>query len=351
MIKKYINKKTILLLIALIVLIYLIPLSIPLILAFLTALMLDPIVNFLVKNYKFKRIYSVTVTFFVFLIFLLLIGYLIVTVIINQLIMFIKNIPFYVSGLNTEKIQTLLEKWEKYSKDLPIEVIDSIENTLYSLKDLLIVFAKNITEGTFGIVSSIPEFLLELIVYLVAAFLFLNEVPKIKSRIKEMLHESTIEKVQIVTTQLKRLIIGFLKAQIVFSGLTFILTFLGLYILDVKYILVLTLLVVLVDLLPILGAGSFLVPWAVFGFINDNQTLGFGLIILFLVITIVRKIVEPKIYSTNFGISALAALISMYLGFKIMGILGLLLGPAIVVFYDSLTKAGLININFKSNKL
>ncbi|MFT4416022.1 sporulation integral membrane protein YtvI [Fredinandcohnia humi] len=350
MIKRYINKKNILLVVFAIILFYLLPMSVSLILAFLTALMLEPVVNFLITKYRFKRIYSVTVTFVFFLVFLLFLVYLLVNVIINQLITIVKNIPFYISNINTEEIIATFEKLENYFEGLPPEVMDSILNTLYSFKDLLIVLARNITEGTFGFVSSLPQLLLELIVYLVAAFLFMNEVPSIKRRVKEMLNDSTIEKVKIVTTQLKKIFVGFFKAQIVLSGVTFIVTYIGLWILDVEYLVVLSLLIVLVDLLPILGTGSFIVPWAVFVLINGDTRLGVGLIILFVLITVIRKIVEPKVYSSSFGISALAALISMYLGFKIIGIVGLLLGPLLVILYDSLTKAGVINFGLKNDK-
>lgn len=351
MIKKYVNKKNILLALAVIAIIYLLPMSVSLILAFLTALMLEPIVNLLITRYRFKRIYSVTVTFVIFLVFLFILGYVLVNVIINQLITVVKNIPFYISNINTDEIIATFEKLENYFEDLPSEVISSINNALYSLQDLVIVLAKNITEGTFGFVSSIPELLLELIVYLVAAFLFMNEVPDIKRKLKEILEDSTIEKVKIVTTQLKKIFVGFFKAQLVLSGVTFIITYIGLWILDVNYLIVLSLLIVLVDLLPILGTGSFIVPWAVFVLINGNTKLGIGLLILFVLITVIRKIIEPKVYSTSFGISALASLISMYLGFKIIGIVGLLVGPLVVILYDSLSKAGVINLSFKSDKV
>ncbi|WP_010282164.1 sporulation integral membrane protein YtvI [Bacillus timonensis] len=349
MVKKYFNKRNIFLVVTAIVLLYLLPMSISLILAFLTALLLEPIVNFLITKYRFKRIYSVTVTFVIFMVFLLFLGYLLINVIINQVITVVKNIPFYVSSIDTDKILATFEKLETYFEDLPKEVMDSIMNTLYSFQDLLIVLARNITEGTFGFVSSLPQLLLELIVYLVAAFLIMNDLPTIKNKLKDTLQESAIEKVKIVTTQLKKIFVGFLKAQIVLSGVTFIITYIGLWILDVKYLLVVSLLIVVVDLLPILGTGSFIVPWSIFVLINGNTKLGVGLLILFVLITVIRKIIEPKVYSQSFGISALAALISMYLGFKILGIVGLLLGPLLVILYDSLTKAGVINFSIKND--
>ena len=98
---------------------------------------------------------------------------------------------------------------------------------------------------------------------------------------------------------------------------------------------------------PILGTGSVLVPWAIVAILQSNHFLGIGLLVLFIVITVVRRIVEPKVYSSSLGISPLAALISLYIGFKLLGLMGIFLGPAMVIVYDTLKKANIIKLNFK----
>lgn len=80
---------------------------------------------------------------------------------------------------------------------------------------------------------------------------------------------------------------------------------------------------------------------------QGHDSLAIGLFILFGVITVVRRVVEPKVFSTNMGISPLAALVSLYIGFKLLGFVGLFLGPALVILYDALRKVGIIQINFK----
>ncbi len=123
--------------------------------------------------------------------------------------------------------------------------------------------------------------------------------------------------------------------------------FIGLSILQVPYAVLLSILIVFVDVLPILGTGSVLVPWAVISFFQENQFLGIGLILLFIVITVVRRILEPKVFSSNMGISPLAALISLFVGFKILGFIGFFVGPAIVIVYDTLREAGILKSRWK----
>lgn len=138
-----------------------------------------------------------------------------------------------------------------------------------------------------------------------------------------------------------------MKAQLILSLLTFVLAYIGLSVLRVDFSLIMAIIIVIVDILPILGTGSVLVPWAIYAFSQGQTNLGIGFVVLFLVITVVRRAVEPKIMSSNMGISPLAALISMFIGLKMVGIWGLFLGPAVVILFETLRRANIIKINIK----
>ena len=86
-----------------------------------------------------------------------------------------------------------------------------------------------------------------------------------------------------------------------------------------------------VDALPILGSGTVIVPWAVISGLNGDIKLGIALIILYVIILIARQLLEPKIVSNKIGIHPIFTLISMYTGFKFIGIIGLLVGPIIFI--------------------
>ena len=86
-----------------------------------------------------------------------------------------------------------------------------------------------------------------------------------------------------------------------------------------------------VDLLPILGSGTVMLPWGVIEIIMGNVELGLAVIGLLIFISLVRQFLEPKIVSSHLGIHPLYTLISMYIGFKISGVLGLLIGPIVLI--------------------
>ena len=99
--------------------------------------------------------------------------------------------------------------------------------------------------------------------------------------------------------------------------------------------------------MPILGTGSVLVPWAVVSIIMGNSFLGIGLIILFLVITVFRRMIEPKIIGDSIGIGALSTLISLWVGFELVGVVGIFLGPIVVIVYQAMRKVGLLNFKIR----
>jgi sporulation integral membrane protein YtvI len=259
---------------------------------------------------------------------------------------FSQKLPHFLSEA-TEVFNKFIQTWESYSSSIPKEIIASLENSVETIQQLLLEFATNLTQSIVHYITLIPGFLIHFLVYLVALFLISLDLPKLKKGIKKYLSERTYQRLAMVVTQLSKAGIGFIKAQFLLSLITFFLALVGLLLLKVDYAIVMALLIVIVDILPILGTGSVLVPWGVISIANGNSGLGIGLIVLFVVITVVRRIIEPKVFSTNLGISPLAALVSVYLGFQLLGFIGLFIGPAIIILVEAMIKAGVIKFSFK----
>jgi predicted PurR-regulated permease PerM len=99
--------------------------------------------------------------------------------------------------------------------------------------------------------------------------------------------------------------------------------------------------------MPILGTGSVLVPWGSYLLLTGNVYVGVGLIVLFVVITVFRRIVEPKILGDSVGIGSLSALVSLDVGFKLVGVIGVFIGPLVVIIYMAARRAGLFQMKFK----
>ena len=132
----------------------------------------------------------------------------------------------------------------------------------------------------------------------------------------------------------------------------------GLYIfkwigLKVEYPLLSAIGIGFVDALPILGSGTVIIPWAIISSINGDIKLAIALIILYVIISIVRQILEPKIVSNKIGVHPIFTLIAMYTGFKLVGLLGLFIGPIVLIIlqnvFETTIDNGIVKTLFNRN--
>ena len=118
--------------------------------------------------------------------------------------------------------------------------------------------------------------------------------------------------------------------------LTFAIVLVGFLIIGIENAVGVAILVSLVDLLPILGIGTVMVPWAIFSFAIGEHVRGVGLLVLFVVAVVIRELAEPKIVGENLGIHPLITLIAIYSGYALFGFVGLILFPVIAVLICTL---------------
>ena len=120
---------------------------------------------------------------------------------------------------------------------------------------------------------------------------------------------------------------GYLRASVLLFVLVFALAFVGLCVLGQKYALTAAVVIALVDLVPVLGTGIVLLPWALYALLGGHVGLGIGLTVLWLVITVVRSAAEPRIIGSSIGLPPLVSLVAVYVGFKIFGVIGMITAP------------------------
>ncbi len=125
----------------------------------------------------------------------------------------------------------------------------------------------------------------------------------------------------------------YLRANLIIFCMTFFEAAAGLLIICPEYSIIGALAVAAVDILPVFGAGAVLIPWGIIELLGGKSACGIGLLVLYLVISIVRRIAEPKILGKAMGIHPLAALICMYAGYRFFGVLGMLLAPFVAAIW------------------
>lgn len=323
----------------------------PFLLALIIAILIEPLVLWLERTvFRGRRMPSTIVVCTLIIIAIAAILYFIAVKVYVELMGLLTKFPAIITEVDTFFKKTMTEQSALYSV-FPDEWVPYIQQHLVgsidTLTDALTSLISNATVIVFDAAKMIPELLVFFIVFVVALFLISFTLGDLKKSILGLFAQESRDKIETVLNHLRDAVSGFLGAQIVISFLTYIVALLGLLIIGTPFPLAIALLIIVVDLLPILGTGSVLVPWAIYNVLAGDIKTAVGLVLLFLVITIFRRIVEPKILGNAIGISALAALVSLYVGFKLIGLVGLFIGPIVVIFYTALKKAGLMNIKIK----
>ena len=128
----------------------------------------------------------------------------------------------------------------------------------------------------------------------------------------------------------------YLKAETILILVSFVISLIGLYIfkiigLNIEYPLLVALGIGFVDALPIFGSGTVMIPWAIITAFNGDYVLAISILVLWIIMSVTRQFIEPKIVSKQIGIHPIFTLIAMYTGFKFIGVLGMFIGPILLI--------------------
>ncbi|OCA85571.1 sporulation integral membrane protein YtvI [Bacillus sp. FJAT-27225] len=327
---------------------FLVPAGAPIILALLTALLLEPAVRFTGSRLKLNRQLSVLLVFLLFLSLTALGGYFITTKLAAQVISMANEVPGYVNKISRLWVET---KWNlvRAMQDLPEQlvqqIIQRIENSLYAVINVLLEYMN--IEKVRALVTQIPKFFIGFLVYLIALFLFMLEIPALKKAAYAHLTAKTAEKANVMSARLFYVITGFLKGQILVSVIIFAVSLLYLYLYYPEAALIGAFLIWAFDFIPVVGSMLLLVPWLLFYALAGNMEISFKLAFLTVILLAIRYYLEPRMLGSYLKLSPLATLASMYIGFKLVGLIGIIFGPILVICISAAREAGIFKFNFK----
>lgn len=140
------------------------------------------------------------------------------------------------------------------------------------------------------------------------------------------------------------------KAYAILIGITFTEMLIGLSFLKLigvyegGYLFAISLVTAIVDILPVLGTGTILVPWGIWSLLTGNIGFGIGILVLYAIITVIRQIIEPKLVAAQLGLPPFITIMAMYIGTQLFGFIGLMLMPITVMLIKVLNDEGIINI-------
>ena len=178
---------------------------------------------------------------------------------------------------------------------------------------------------------TLPEVVLFLLVTVIAAFYFSMDLNNVHDTVRHLLPERLAARLSDARRSAFRMGGAYLRAYLTLTGIIFLLMLVGLSFLGVRYPLLLAALLAALDILPVIGVGTVLIPWGIVSLLLGDVSLGIGLLVLFGITELVRQVVEPRLVGHMLGVHPLLSLFSLYLGARLFGILGLLLGPLFAI--------------------
>lgn len=327
---------------------FILPVSLPIILALITALFLAPAVKGLVTRAKLSRNLAVFIIFITFLIIVALFGYFTLTRALTQLNQFVENLPMIINEINIawmSILDNLRIQLDQYSPDFVTEIDNAVTNQLVNIREQL--SGIDMVGTATNILVKVPSYIVSFLVYLISLYLFMSDLPKLKTKIFSYMTEETKKKVSFMTARLSYVIFGFFKAQFLVSIIIFVVTFIGLLFIAPEIALIMSIVIWLIDFIPIIGSIAILGPWAGYQLIAGNTALAIQLLVLAGVLLTIRRTVEPKVMGHHIGLSPLATLISLYIGLMLLGAIGFVVGPLLVILFISAKEAGIIKMNVK----
>lgn len=322
----------------------------PFIIGFAIAFMINPIVNFLQHRIRFPRAVSVLLTMIAIVSIFAGLITLLVTELLSGANYLSNHVPRQLNVLIQYSEQmltnTLIPFYEKITglfntldTDQQNTIIQNIQNIGTAIANTLGDFIQNFFQNIPTIISWFPNAATVLIFSALATFFISNDWYRLQKYINALAPKKIKESSGAVILNLKKALFGFIKAQLTLVSITTVIVLLGLLILRVEYAITIALVIGLVDILPYLGSGTIFVPWILYEAFIGEVSLAIGLGILYIVVIVQRQIMEPKVLSSSIGLDPLATLISLFVGFKLLGFLGLIIGPVVLVVLNTLHKS------------
>lgn len=273
----------------------------PFLIAFLLSLLIEPIIRFCMKKFKLKRRTSSILVFIVVL--GILIGLLICGIFsfISESSNLLNSLNFYVEKISNQfvKLTNQLDFGRlQLSNEIKSVIETSINDILKTIAEWIKVFLTNLL----NIITSLPTIVIYTVISILSLYFICTDKIYMIDQLEHHFPELWVKKITKHVKQIIKSLGCLLKAEAILVIVSFIISLIGLYIfkfigLNIKFPLIIALLISFVDALPIFGTSTVMIPWAIISSLNGDITLGISLIILLAIMSIVRQLIEPKIVS------------------------------------------------------
>lgn len=324
-------------------------LTLPFIIAFLLAKLIEPLVVFLNRRVKIPRKLASGILVILVvsgLIWLLVavgsriadeISYLVshtdeITSVLTQ---FFKNVQNFLNGFMGGKLSQF------FGTELDMSAIGE------KVSSYVNGYVGPAIQKMVAVVKSLPNVLVFIVVLILGTYFISSDNEKISEYLEKATPEFAKKHFTSVKRDMSKAFFGYIRAQLLLMTITFFECTIGFLVIGgsfAKYALLLGLSISVIDMFPVLGTGTVLIPWGLYCLVTGNIRIGISLLILYGICLLVRQLLEPKIVGKQIGIHPLVTLMTMYAGLRLIGFAGMILGPILALVFKNLAESGFFRV-------
>lgn len=327
---------------------HVLPLLMPFLIGLLFAFVLQPPIRWISSKCGIRRKVVAVLLMIVFYVILSAI-----TIVLgSRVAVLLRELAGMIPDVYNDVLQPALLSLQDAFERLVVAVDPSFGQSVENLGDTLMSTLSSgiatlsgwVLEYVTSFATSLPSTFVKILMTIISSFFFVADYDMIANFLLAQLSKDKREMLIKIKTKGIDVLLKFAKAYAILLTLTFFEVFVGLLLLRVDNALLIALATAIVDILPILGTGTVMIPWGIAMLILGNYPLGFGLLVLYAIITVVRQTLEPRVVGNQIGLYPLATLTCMFVGTYLFGVLGLFGLPIIATIALQLDRSGDIHI-------
>lgn len=315
----------------------------PFVIGWILSVIAGPLVTFLEKKLKIMKRLGSAIT--IILVLALCIGliYLIISQIWEEISVLIRNFPSMYHDLERGLSQigtqgnALFERFPEQIQNSWATLMNNLDDTASSLIGRI---GEPTIEVAGNVAKRIPSVLIGTIVAFVSAYFFIADKENLGEWVKKVVPKSITSRLLLVGENLKYAMGGYFKAQFKIMGVVFAILLVGFTLMQIRFSILLAIVIAFLDFLPFFGTGTALIPWAIYKFLVGDYKMVAALVILYGVTQLVRQLIQPKLVGDSMGLNPLYTLFLLYLGYRVGSVLGMIFAVPIGLILLNLYQAG-----------
>ena len=260
---------------------------------------------------------------------------------------FASQVPALAQGLSS-MTGRLLSRISQYSAGLPQATAEylgtAVDAVIVYFNSLPAAVSRKALDIIAKTAQSSPDILLFTVTAGIGSYFLSSSFPTTLAFITAQLPQSLNEKLQYAKANLRGSFGGMIKAQLILSAMSFFQLICSFLLLGIDNAVGAAAITALIDALPVFGTGAVLLPWAAYCLLLGQVRTGTGLCVSWALVTLVRSCAQAKLLGDQIGLDPLVSLLSIYVGFKVWSVWGMLLFPLLAVTAKQLNDRGIVHL-------